>query len=396
MPRWRSTPWPVGKAKWEESARYWKSVPRGAFALLLTGIACLFATMGLLAGVINATQLSVTGALVLAADTSAISTSLAWAAFQARFRWMVVFILLQVVFGSLISRFLFGSVPTLTNSEPDYAVFQQRIRVEAVLAMIFVVSGYVVLSAFLRKEGRRVFGPLTEMRLATEVHRALVPAVATNVGGFAMLGSSVPSGEMGGDLVDIIEKPPQWLAYLADVAGHGVAAGVIMAMVKSATRVGAAGDINLSGLLAGLNRALNSSFASNTFVTFACVTGDDGPRVQFALAGHLPILHYRKGAGTVEECSVSNLPLGILPDSKFETASMVCGPGDVLVALSDGLTEVDDADGRELGLNPLKSVLLTAADAPLSEIMSALRDCASKHGKQMDDQTVLLLRRKDK
>lgn len=396
MPKWKSTPWPVGKAKWEESARYWRSLPAAAFALLLTGIACLFAAMGVLTGVVSAREMPFTEALVLAADAAALATALAWAVFQARLKWMVVIILLQFVSVSLITGLLFRNVSPLTTSERDYAVFQQRIRVEAVVAMVFVVGGYAVLSAFLRKEGMRVFGPLTEIKLASEVHRALVPAVATTVGGFEILGTSVPSGEMGGDLVDIIESPPQWLAYLADVSGHGVPAGVIMAMVKSATRIGAIADINLSRLLSDLNRVLNSSCASNTFVTFACVAGDGGSRLQFSLAGHLPILHYRKSVGTAEEESVSNLPLGVLPDSKFETASIDCDPGDVLVVFSDGLTEVNDAEGQELGLEPLKSVLRASADASLSEIMNALRDCALKHGKQTDDQTVLLLRRKDR
>lgn len=396
MPKWKSTPWPVGKAKWEESARYWRNLPAAAFALLLTGIACLFAAMGVLTGVVSAREMPFTEALVLAADAAALATALAWAVFQARLKWMVVIILLQFVSVSLITGLLFRNVSPLTTSERDYAVFQQRIRVEAVVAMVFVVGGYAVLSAFLRKEGMRVFGPLTEIKLASEVHRALVPAVATTVGGFEILGTSVPSGEMGGDLVDIIESPPQWLAYLADVSGHGVPAGVIMAMVKSATRIGAIADINLSRLLSDLNRVLNSSCASNTFVTFACVAGDGGSRLQFSLAGHPPILHYRKSVGTAEEESVSNLPLGVLPDSKFETASIDCDPGDVLVVFSDGLTEVNDAEGQELGLEPLKSVLRASADASLSEIMNALRDCALKHGKQTDDQTVLLLRRKDR
>jgi sigma-B regulation protein RsbU (phosphoserine phosphatase) len=396
MPKWKPTPWAVGKAKWEETARYWRSLPAAAFALLLTGIACLFAAMGVLTAVISAKEMPFTEGLVLAADAAVLAAALAWSVFQARIRWMAVIIFLQFVSVSLITGLLFRHVSPLTASERDYAVFQQRIRVEAVVAMVLIVGGYVALSAFLRKEGMRVFGPLTEIKLASEVHRALVPAVAASVGGFEILGSSVPSGEMGGDLVDIIEEPPQWLAYLADVSGHGVAAGVIMAMVKSATRMGATADNNLSTLLSGLNRVLNSSCASNTFVTFACIAGDGSPRLQFSLAGHPPILHYRKRVGTAEEQSVSNLPLGVLPDSKFETASIDCDPGDVLVVFSDGLTEVDDAEGQELGLDPLKSVLRASAEAPLSEIMNALQDCALKHGKQTDDQTVLLLRRKDR
>jgi hypothetical protein len=56
------------------------------------------------------------------------------------------------------------------------------------------------------------------------------------------------------------------------------------------------------------------------------------------------------------------------------------------------MTEVVDDHDRDLGLEPLKSVLIQTADAPLAEIASRLRDKALQHGKQTDDQTLLLIR----
>jgi serine phosphatase RsbU (regulator of sigma subunit) len=63
------------------------------------------------------------------------------------------------------------------------------------------------------------------------------------------------------------------------------------------------------------------------------------------------------------------------------------------VILTDGLTEIVDGDDNDLGLEPLKTVLVESASEPLSEIAAHLRRRALLHGKQADDQTLLLLRR---
>ena len=76
----------------------------------------------------------------------------------------------------------------------------------------------------------------------------------------------------------------------------------------------------------------------------------------------------------------------------FEVSELSSGSGDVFVFLTDGITEVADGHDHDLGLEPLKSVLIQNAGAPLSEIANRLRDRALQHGKQTDDQTLLLIR----
>ena len=255
-----------------------------------------------------------------------------------------------------------------------------------------IVAGYILLVIFLRREGLRVFGAMTEVRLAREIHHALVPTLSRKLGDYEIYGASFPSGQVGGDLVDVIEGASVWTAYVADVAGHGVPAGMVMAMVKSAARMSSSHG-NLSELLPKLNRVFMSLAAPNVFATFGGVVGADGPDLTFALAGHLPILHYRKRQGVVEERSVSNLPLGIRSDAEFITASIACEPGDMIAIVTDGLTESFDENEQELGLEPLKTAFLLLDGAPLAEVVDALRRTSLSRGKQLDDQTVLLVRR---
>ena len=244
---------------------------------------------------------------------------------------------------------------------------------------------------FFSTEGGRYYSTLTEMNLAGAIHRSLVPEINTVVDPFEFYGCSWPSGEVSGDLVDVVQHDCGWCAYVADVSGHCVPAGVLMTMVKSAarTRLAAVGPV---GFLSALNQVLLPLSAPNMYVTFAFLSYTR-PNMELATAGHVPILHFDRLTGTVSERWVPNFPVALISDVPFEVSEMSSGPGDVFVFLTDGMTEVVDDQDRDLGLEPLKSVLIQSAGAPLPEIPSRLRQRALQHGKQTDDHTLLLIRR---
>jgi hypothetical protein len=380
-----------GVDRWKEQAKYWQSLPAGSTALVFGGVFCMFAAIGLLVGIVNAAQMTIGHALLQAMMTGVFAIGWAFAGFRRVIWLMIVLLPLQLGANSGLSL-IWTRVPALTATVADHAALLLRLRTEGALAIVMIIAGYVLVVMFLRKEGLRVFGAMTEVRLAREIHQALVPTLSRKIGDYEIYGASFPSGQVGGDLVDVIEGPTVWTAYIADIAGHGVPAGMVMAMVKSAARMGSS-DGDLSTLLSDLNRVFLSLAAPNVFATFGGIVGAGGDDLTFALAGHLPILHYRKTRGAVEERSVSNLPLGIRPDAGFVTASIACEQGDVLAIVTDGLTEASDENEQELGLEPLKRALRESADAPLVELMSALRGTSLNRGKQVDDQTVLLVRR---
>jgi len=379
-------------AKWKDQARYWRSLPRSATALILGCAFCLFSALGLMTVVLNATQIPLGLALVEALITGVFAIGWAIAGFRRVIWLLIVLFPLQVV-ANFVLNTTWPRTPALGSSAADHAALLTRLRVEGVLAIVLILAGYFLLVVFTRKEGVRLFGAMTEMRLASEVHRALVPAFSRKVGDYEIYGSSIPAGQVGGDLVDLIENHAHWTAYVADVSGHGVPAGMTMAMVKSAARMASPDGKPLANVLGDLNRVFSSLSAPNVFVTLACIAGTQGPELTYALAGHLPILHYCKSQGRVEERSVSNLPLAVVPDADFASAALTCQPGDVLAILTDGLTETADEQDRELGLEPLKAAFLQHAGSPLAEIAERLRTTAMERGPQGDDQTVLLVRR---
>ena len=358
----------------------------------MAGIFCILGSFGLMLTLVNVRHATIGLTLATALETGVFSALLAWAALRAHLKAIILIAIGHAIAILSITSVVGRGAPPLTPTTADFLVLEQRIRVGAIIATFLIFIGYMLISAFLRREGLRALGNMTELRLATEIHRALVPPLSRTTGRFEICGSSTPSGQMGGDLVDVIENGDCWTAYVADVSGHGVPAGMIMAMVKSAVRTGSTSGDDMAATLTNLNRVLTSLSAPNVFVTLAYISCTGDSHVQFSLAGHLPVLHYRKRLGSVEERSVSNLPLAVLPDTDFQTASIECDPGDLLAVLTDGFTEVSNSRNEELGLDAFKATLLTNSDASLQALIASLRETAVRHGKQTDDQTVLLLR----
>ncbi len=163
-----------------------------------------------------------------------------------------------------------------------------------------------------------------------------------------------------------------------------------MAMFKTAMRTSVK-DASTTDLLAEVHRALYPLKTPNMFATVGVLQWT-GRIFNLTLAGHPPLLHYVRSCGEVREYPALDLPLGILPHQTFRSTEVVCQTGDIFVLLTDGLTEVFDRKGREMGIAPLKEVLGRSASQELPELFSIMRATALKFGKQDDDQTMLIVR----
>jgi serine phosphatase RsbU (regulator of sigma subunit) len=230
-----------------------------------------------------------------------------------------------------------------------------------------------------------------EIAIASDIHRVLVPVVDRRIGDFEFLGWSHASGDVGGDLVDLVEHDDGWLGYVADVSGHGVGSGVVMGMFKSALRMRVRAGGSIASLLDDVHGVLMPLKQPQMFVTVACVRHGPGDQVECAVAGHLPILRARNGL--VEEVTSPQIAVGMFDETTFCSSSAECLPGDLFALLTDGLIEVFDGERNELGLDWAKGVLRSSGDQPLSAIADRLFADARAFGAQLDDQTVLLIRR---
>ena len=269
---------------------------------------------------------------------------------------------------------------------------QGRFIWDAIGTLTGTSFGYTMFILFMNATATQYLRARAELSVAHDIHQVLVPSIDRRIGEYEFFGWSIASGDVGGDLVDVVAGEGRWLAYIADVSGHGVGPGIVMAMFKSALRMRALADGTIATLLAEVQTTLMPLKQPNMFVTVACVQGGADGAVECAVAGHFPILRAR--ASVVEEVTTPQLALGMFEDAVFGSTRVECGDGDALILLTDGLVEVFDDAGRELGFERVKATLAEVADRPLAEVAQHVLTGARAHGIQTDDQSLLLIRRR--
>lgn len=378
-----------------EEYGFWKSLPIGSLLLFFSAVFCLFASFAFITDVANPGVNSRSDMALSVFLSGFTAIVFAFLGTRRKFKALIVLAILEFA----VVPFVFGLVNR--NHAPHVvqprvlspAAVHHQLAVDAAAIGVLVIAGYILMLYFVTFEGRRYFRVHSEMRLAGDIHRALVPEISRRIGKFDFYGASVPSGAVGGDLLDVLDHGQGAFSYVADVSGHGVPAGVLMAMVKSAARMRLADQSRTGTFLDDLNAVLHPLGRPDTFVTFAYLCSNGDSAMEFSLAGHPPILHFRASPGEVIEHSVSNLPLGIFPEHQFESSSLSVASGDLLVILTDGLPETFDAQQRELGMEALKRMIQEVRARPLKEIFDHVRAKTLAFGKQLDDQTLLLVRR---
>jgi sigma-B regulation protein RsbU (phosphoserine phosphatase) len=118
-------------------------------------------------------------------------------------------------------------------------------------------------------------------------------------------------------------------------------------------------------------------------------------RLRAVNAGHLPLLIRRRN-GAIDEVNSSGLPLGILEIDNYRDEDAVLEPGDLLLLFTDGLTEAEDDDDEEFGVERLKEVVAGLDGASAEEACDAILTEVGRHlgeGSMQDDATLLVVER---
>jgi Stage II sporulation protein E (SpoIIE) len=272
---------------------------------------------------------------------------------------------------------------------------RQRTVLDASYVFVTIMLGYRLFLSFATTEGAAHVALQTELSLAHAIQSTLVPLISYCGRGLDVYGCSVPSAKVGGDLVDLIADGDKALVYLADVSGHGISAGILMGMLKTALREALLTQPPLPALLASVNAVLPAVKEPEMYATLAVLRFDGSSQVEFALAGHPAMLHYHEKSKDISRCAMQQYPLGLVAEPGYVSAKVCCDPGDLFVVVSDGLLETVNADDEEFGLARLEKSVAAHATKPLPEIYEALMRAVSGFGEQRDDRTVLIVRIRD-
>lgn len=235
-----------------------------------------------------------------------------------------------------------------------------------------------------------------ELDYAREIQLSMLPADCPPQGWLDLCSHSTPATEVGGDYYDYFPLVGgSFAVVVGDVAGHGMASGLLLAGVRSCLTLLVEELDQPLAVLAKLNRMVRQTSRRRTLVTLAIVVLDPVARkAKVANAGHPPLLWARRGR--VEEILLPSLPLGTELPPSFGMRELELETGDLLLLHSDGLYEGVNDQGEAYGLERLGASLARVpegADADTTR-EAVLADFAAFIGTtaQRDDLTLIAIK----
>lgn len=214
--------------------------------------------------------------------------------------------------------------------------------------------------------------------------------------------ASLPATEVGGDYYDYFRLSPQQLALvIGDVAGHGLASGLLLSGVRSCLYLLEQDLAAPVEVLQRLNPMVRRTTDRRTYVTLLCAVLEmDGTvgQLTVASAGHPPALHWCARNRKLDAVGEGAPPLGTFLDARYRAVGRPLHPGDLLIFYTDGLLEARNAAGVEYGEVRLqRSITRQAGTASAREVRDAiLGDLSNFKGdvEQSDDITLVVVRMK--
>lgn len=214
-----------------------------------------------------------------------------------------------------------------------------------------------------------------DLDYAKQIQRGFLPKKRPQPSGYQFFDHYVSAQSVGGDYFDYVRLPSKQLGIaIADVAGKGVAAALLMARLFSATRHNLLASESVAEAMCLLNEEFCEGNLGYRFIT--CALGILNPKthkIRMSNAGHLmPLL--RSASGKVREMTdeIAGLPLGVDAVSKYEECEFAIKKGESLLLFTDGVNEAANSQNEIFGINRLKSCLAAGPAEPEALVRNVL------------------------
>ncbi len=210
-----------------------------------------------------------------------------------------------------------------------------------------------------------------QVSLAAQVQQRMIPQTPPAIPGVDLAAVYVPCFQLGGDFYDFITLPGDNIGLaVADVAGKGVPASLIMASVRAALRAQVDNVYYLYEVVRRVNLMMCRDTTISEFVTlFYGVLDAKNKRFTFCNAGHPPGLILRDGK--IIELASDNMVLGIDPDQPYRQSVVELKSRDILLLYTDGLTDAMNFDRETFGKQRLIDCFSRAAAGdPAAELVT--------------------------
>ncbi|HMB55073.1 MAG TPA: SpoIIE family protein phosphatase, partial [Thermoanaerobaculia bacterium] len=231
-----------------------------------------------------------------------------------------------------------------------------------------------------------------ELEEARALQMSMLPSVVPQRDGLEIATHIAPATEVGGDYYDFAGDDGGLVVAIGDATGHGMRAGTMVTATKAL--FGLLGRVDLKAELAASNRALKRMNLKRLAMAFTLARFEPG-LCRVSAAGMPPVLLRRAASGEVESIELGGTPLGSLPGFPYRQAETATAVGDLVLFMSDGLPELLDPDGEEVGYERVERLLAETAAATAQELVDELVEFAEAWRRERppdDDLTFVAVR----
>ena len=244
-----------------------------------------------------------------------------------------------------------------------------------------------------------------EMQVAQDIQQTLLPMEFPEVEGYEIASYYEAAKEVGGDYYDFVEVDKDTLGIaIADVSGKGVPGSLVMTMIRTALRTEARGLKDAAEVLARVNAFVSNDIKKGMFVTvFYLIIDSKRRRINYASAGHNPMILYRASTKKTYYLNPKGFPIGIqLPEKdlfrkSIESETIQLTKDDILLIYTDGITEAMNPNRELFGEERLLQVLRDYGHLPANDFVEKLKqriDSFTEGNPQYDDISFVAIKEK--
>jgi sigma-B regulation protein RsbU (phosphoserine phosphatase) len=306
-----------------------------------------------------------------------------------------IFLRKRVSYGLIIVCVLFHDYDSPRTIIPALRLFHNLSAMLCFAFVVYVIRRYMEQREALAKTVQQQRDDLLkDVELAAQVQRLFLPSRKPAVAGLEIAGMMHPARGVGGDYYDYIPIDAHTIqVVIADVAGKGVPAALLMSATAAAMRLEANHDRNMLEQVERLNTGIHSVSDDEQYVTLLLAEIDTRKRIiQYVNCGHNPALLFRPNAGTLTPLNSSCPPIGLSPEEMCELSSVDLLAGDVLVFYTDGVTEAENRSGEEFGMERLSATVRRGSSLSAEELMTNIYNGAADFcGDDFNDDLTILV-----
>jgi serine phosphatase RsbU (regulator of sigma subunit) len=264
--------------------------------------------------------------------------------------------------------------------------------------VVYVIQRYVKQRELLDKTVRRQRDQLLQdVELAAQVQRLFLPMHPPSIPGLEIAGLMQPARGVSGDYYDYIPVDEHRIqVVIADVAGKGVPAALLMSATAAAVQLEAREKRDMLEVVNRLNSSLHSLSDSNRYVTLLLADIDARSRsLRYVNCGHNPALLFQAKTQDVASMNSSCFPIGMFDSEACAISLADLNAGDILVLYTDGVTEAENSLGEEFGMERLSTLIRRSHTLSADGLMNHIRESVTDFSRGVgfnDDFTILVVK----